>query len=90
VPAQKSIKFVRELAMLIEQYGLDEFANRPEVRQLIKSREIQHKGKQARLEFNSRLFAYQGEAGTGLMTYRWDLVKRLLQDIEDGLKREFD
>jgi hypothetical protein len=90
VPAQKSINFVRELAMLIEQHGLDEFANRLEVRQLIKSREIQHKGKQARLEFNSRLFAYQGEAGTGLMTYRWDLVKRLLQDIEDGLKREFD
>jgi hypothetical protein len=69
------------------QYGLDAFPDLPEIRKRIQERELQHKKKQARLEFNSRLFAYQGEAGTGLMTYRWDLVKRLLRDIDNGLKQ---
>lgn len=87
MPADKSVKFVESLTSLIAQYGLDAFADLPEIRKKIQERELQHKKKQARLEFNSRLFAYQGEAGTGLMTYRWDLVKRLLRDIDNGLKQ---
>jgi hypothetical protein len=87
MPADKSVKFVESLTSLIAQYGLDAFPDLPEIRKRIQERELQHKKKQARLEFNSRLFAYQGEAGTGLMTYRWDLVKRLLRDIDNGLKQ---
>lgn len=87
-PSGKSVEFVQTLASLITRYGLGAFVSEPEFRTAIHMREFQHKRRQARLEFNSRLFAYQGEAGTGLMTYRWDLVKRLLRDIDDGLRQE--
>jgi hypothetical protein len=82
--SEKARGFVNGLAAMVVQHGLDGFCSNPEVRELIYQRESKHKKHQARLTNKDRLFAYQGEAGTGLMTFRWDSVKRLLNDIADG------
>jgi hypothetical protein len=89
-PSPTSVEFVKSLTSFISQRGIGEFSTHPEIRMIIERREIQNKPRQARLASDSRLFAYHGEAGTGLMTYRWDLVKRILKDIDDGLKGESD
>jgi hypothetical protein len=85
--SEKARGFVNGLTEMVVQHGLDGFCSHPEVRELIYQRELRHKKHQARLTSKDRLFAYQGEAGTGLMTYRWDLVKRLLNDIADGRRQ---
>lgn len=76
-------EFVDALADYVSRFGVTAFCSNQEVRDCIKDREIHHKS-QPRLGRRDRLFAYQGDAGTGLMTFRWDLVKRLLTDISDG------
>jgi hypothetical protein len=76
-------EFVDALANYVSRFGVTDFCTNREVRDCIRDREIHHKS-QPRLGRRDRLFAYQGDAGTGLMTFRWDLVKRLLTDISDG------
>lgn len=89
VPPTRAQSFVNDLAAQVDRLGLRQFCQHESVRRIIYKREIEHKTR-PRLRNKDRLFAYQGEAGTGLMTFRWDLVKRLLKDIADGRREGLD
>lgn len=89
VPPTKARRFVNDLAEEVNRLGLRQFCQHESVRRIVYEREIEHKTR-PRLRNKDRLFAYQGEAGTGLMTFRWDLVKRLLKDIADGRREGLD
>jgi hypothetical protein len=56
------------------------------LRGLVASRERAHKGAQSRLVNSGMLASWSGAAGTGLLTYRWAQVSRLVQDLHDGLE----
>lgn len=57
------------------------------LRALVRSREQQQKGAQARLANPQMLKTWSGEAGSGRLDYRWGSVRRLVDDIREGLDR---
>jgi hypothetical protein len=57
-------------------------------RTLIKNRESNNKGKQARLNNPRRLQNWGGLSGADALTFRWRNVRTLLGDIHDGLERK--
>ncbi|RLQ83783.1 DUF6361 family protein [Salinibacterium amurskyense] len=62
-------------------------ADDEDLRSLIRQREHQHKGPQARL-YNSRLLqTWQGASGASALTFRWRQVRGILADLHDGLER---
>jgi hypothetical protein len=56
-----------------------------DARDLIRTRETQHKRAQARLANGKRLAEWRGYAGTGRLLFRWPQVRRMLRDIDGGL-----
>jgi hypothetical protein len=85
---EKAQIFVTQLARFVATDGLDGFASNQGVRDLIKEREKNHKRHQARFFNDSRLNAYQGEAGLRPMNFRWNLVCRLFSDIATAYELE--
>ena len=77
-------EFLDEWAALIVE-DLHHLAASPGARDLIRSREIQHKRGQARLANKKRLREWRGDAGTRPPVFRWPQVQRMLTDIADGL-----
>lgn len=67
--------------------GPAEVADRPDVRQLIRSRERLLKGGLARLHSRRALERWSGESGVGRLTYRWFQGRRAAADILEGLGR---
>jgi Family of unknown function (DUF6361) len=65
---------------------LDRAADDQALRGLVASRERLQKGTQSRLVNDRLLASWSGRAGTGRLTYRWDQVNRMLQDLHDGLE----
>jgi hypothetical protein len=61
--------------------------DRGEVRALIANRERQLKGGLARLHSRRALERWNGESGTGRLTYRWNEGRRVAVDIVEGLTR---
>ncbi|MBK6874132.1 MAG: hypothetical protein IPJ14_19030 [Kineosporiaceae bacterium] len=57
------------------------------LRRLARDREIAQKGGQARLSNAALLKSWSGEAGTGRLVYRWTNVRRLVNDVAEGLVR---
>jgi hypothetical protein len=55
------------------------------LRQLISDRERFKKRGQSRLTNDKLLASWSGEAGTRRLTYRWEQVNRIVQDLHDGL-----
>jgi hypothetical protein len=62
-------------------------ADRREVQGLIANRELQLKGSLARLHSRRALERWNGESGTGRLTYRWSEGRRAAVDIIEGLTR---
>jgi hypothetical protein len=58
------------------------------LRRLIAQREQKHKRAQSRLTNDRLLATWSGEAGSGLLTYRWPTVHTLVIDIHEGLGRD--
>jgi len=56
------------------------------LRQLIACRERAQKCSQSRLTNDRLLAAWSGQSGTRRLTYRWDQVNRIIQDLHDGLE----
>jgi hypothetical protein len=84
-PAQdRTRQFIASAAQLIAQRGVDDLVGNTSLRELVRDRERVHKRAQSRFTNKGRLRAYQGEAGTSRIVFRWDLVKRLLTDISVG------
>lgn len=61
--------------------------DRGEVRALITNRERQLKGGLARLYSRRALERWNGESGSGRLTYRWGQGRRVAADIIEGLNR---
>lgn len=59
----------------------------PELRNLIQRREMQKKGRLARLTNRDQLKRWAGDSGTGRLVHRWSTIRGILRDIEDGLQR---
>jgi hypothetical protein len=80
-------RFMEDATGSLLRSGLTSIWGNDSLRGLVERREIDHKGKQARFANQSRLRSFQGQAGTGRMVFRWNLVQQLLNDIADGLGR---
>jgi hypothetical protein len=87
---EKTRIFVTQLARIIAKDGLEGFATNQDLQDLVRQREKSHKKHQARLFNDSRLSAYQGEAGLRPMNFRWNLVCRLFSDIAVAYELESD
>lgn len=57
------------------------------VRDMIQTRERQHKGAQSRLTNQKLLQSWQGASGAGRLVFRWPQVHQILTDLHDGLER---
>jgi hypothetical protein len=65
---------------------IDSLADDEALRLLVASRERVQKGSQSRLANDRLLASWSGASGTGRLTYRWDQVNRIVQDLHDGLE----
>jgi len=61
-------------------------ANSEAARELIKYREHRLKRNRARLENQRALEMWTGSAGTGILSYRWEIARSMINDILDGLQ----
>ena len=61
-------------------------ADKKALQQLIARRERAQKGSQSRLTNDRLLASWSGASGTRRLTYRWDQVNRIVQDLHDGLE----
>jgi len=61
-------------------------ANSETARELIQYRERRLKGNRARLENQRALEMWTGSAGTGVLSYRWEIARSMINDILDGLQ----
>jgi len=66
----------------------EKIAEKDAALQLIETRERRLKGGRARLQHQSALEQWGGEAGTDQLGYRWNIAKTHLQDIFAGLEAE--
>ncbi len=57
------------------------------LRSLIERREMQKKGRLARLTNKDQLKRWAEDSGTGRLVHRWSTIRGILRDIEDGLQR---
>jgi hypothetical protein len=77
--------FVERWSAIVANGNYEAIGDSENARQLILEREVQHKKAQARLVNKDRLAAWRGESGTIPLSYRWPLVRRILNDIASGL-----
>ena len=77
-------RFVSEWAKLIADGGPGAIHGHA-TRECVRQREFEHKRGQARLANERRLRAWRGESGVRPLSYRWELVQRMLRDIGAGL-----
>ena len=77
--------FTTAWAELIATCKLKELADNAKARDLIRTREIQHKRAQARFANNARLQAWNGASGLDRLEFRWGQVQRFLEDLAAGL-----
>ncbi len=64
--------------------GPKHMASDESLRRLIATRE-RRKGSQSRFTNEKLLETWSGEAGMGLLIYRWDRVRRIVTDIHEGI-----
>ncbi|MFV0318504.1 MAG: DUF6361 family protein [Microthrixaceae bacterium] len=77
--------FVDGWASLVSTTEVEDLADNPAARDLIRTREIQHKKGLARFHNDNRLAEWNGSAGLDPLEYRWTQVHRLLTDLDEGL-----
>lgn len=80
--------FVEQWTSTMNTDGPQGAAANPRMRELVRRRERQAKGPQARLGNPRRLEAWGGGSGAGAIAYRWAAVRRVLADVHDGLARD--
>jgi hypothetical protein len=84
VPTQD---FIERWRGLLRLHGYAVACSSPDAHTLIESRERLLKGKRSRFENPRSLDTWGGQAGTGLLTYRWSTVQRFLDDLYRGTAR---
>jgi hypothetical protein len=63
-------------------------SSRPAARELVRRREMMLKGGHSRFSNLRTREEWSGHAGTGRIDYRWFQIVRLLNDLQDGLRRD--
>jgi hypothetical protein len=84
VPA-RTRSFVDSWCTLLTTAPVRNLASNSEARALVRQREFQHKGPQARFESPSRLRSWNHDTGTAPLSFRWGQVQRFLTDLSAGL-----
>ncbi|MEE4382722.1 MAG: DUF6361 family protein [Pseudomonadales bacterium] len=64
---------------------LDRLADDAEFRALVRNRELQHKRNLARFRGGPRLQSWQGGSGLRRLDFRWNQIRRFLDDLRAGL-----
>lgn len=73
--------FVDTWLSVVQSHGPDA-CRRPDMKSLVRQREIQLKGGRARLVNAGALDAWRGRSGLVRLDYRWRVARRLLTDLE--------
>lgn len=63
-----------------------DLAGDPAARRLVADRERRLKRRQSRLDNDKLLATWQGASGAGQLSFRWSQVRRMVNDITDGLR----
>lgn len=79
--------FIESWINLMRKSGGNRLQSNKTAQQMILDRERQLKRGQARLENKRARELWTGHAGVGRLTYRWDIARQMLIDIETGLER---
>lgn len=74
--------------LIFEATLSDNIADNRNAHELIKTREVHLKRQRSRLENNRYLEMWKGASGVAMIDYRWYRVKRIVQDIRDGIARK--
>jgi hypothetical protein len=80
-------RFVESWANRVVEIGPERVIDDDFLRRLVERRELQLKGKRARLANKGRLLDWSGRVGVGRMDFRWFRVRQLLMDLHQGLGR---
>jgi len=83
----RTCDFVEAWRQLLLTRGYEQATQSTEAHRLVEIRERQLKGSRARFGNPRALDTWNGQAGTGLLTYRWATVQRFLEDLYQGLAR---
>lgn len=87
IPLQTRGFVNRWMKFVFESPGADKIINSRIVRLEIASREVQLKGKRARLGNKRALELWEGESGTAPLNYRWNTASKFAVDIIKGMNR---
>ncbi len=79
-PRTPTVLFTSSWLRSVQEHGPD-CVSRPEVKRLVRERELALKGGRARLANPSALEAWRGASGLVRLDYRWRVTRRLLNDI---------
>lgn len=79
--------FVEHWWGLAREVGTTEMADDRRARELVRERERAIKRQRSRYDDPRALDRWGGDSGTRLIDYRWRTVRRLLQDLYEGLER---
>jgi hypothetical protein len=79
-------EFLEAWRALLLAHGYDGATKAPAAHQLVERRERLLKGSRSRFGNARAIETWGGQAGTGLLTYRWGTVQRFLGDLYQGLK----
>ena len=79
-----TIRFVEAWVTEAQSLGRKAIADNQGMRRLVGDRE-RRKGSQSRLANDRMLPTWSGASGTGLLTYRWPNVRRIVQDVLEGV-----
>lgn len=82
---EKQRRFVEGWSHRLVEIGVRGTVDDGILRNLVANREMQLKGRRARLANSTRLLHYNGRVGVGRMDFRWFRVRRLLIDLHQGL-----
>lgn len=85
IPGQTRAFVNRWFKFVFEMPSLEKLIESKVVQSEIANREVQLKGKRARLENKRALEMWRGSSGTTQLSYRWDTARRFCTDIIDGL-----
>lgn len=77
--------FVSAWFAMLRADGAEGLRSNPRARELVRAREVQLKGAQARVRGGRALDLWNTDSGTGEMNYRWHRIRQVVSDIRTGL-----